>query len=152
MLARGFHDAVTIWPVVFWPILISSCFFAYVRLCGSLARQFGQSPIGGRGLTGRLVTFGALPAAGIAELLVHAYMFYIVGYMYLVIAIPIYVFGWILIPWVLEGFRPGLTILALVHATFVAAFAVLMGFWDQNVLRALNSDLYGLLTGVPAAL
>jgi len=30
------------------------------------------------------------------------------------------------------------------------AFMVLLGFMDINVLRALNSDIYALLVGVPA--
>ena len=152
MLARGFHDAVVIWPVIFWPIIFSSCFFAYVRLCQAIKQRYGFSPIGGRRRADYIVTYGTLPLAALAEFLAHAYMLYIVGYYYLAVAIPIYVFGWILLPYLLEGFRPGLTILAITHATFVASFTVLLGFWEQNILRALNKDLYSLLTGVPAAI
>ena len=98
------------------------------------------------------VTYGALPAAWLIEVLTHGYMLLVVGYFYVVVVIPIYIFGWVLLPSVLDGFRPGLTVLAITHATFVTAFVVLLGFLDINVFRALNSDIYGILVGVPANL
>lgn len=152
MLSRGFHDALSLWPAVFWPIVFSSCFYAYIQLCKLLEKRYGFSPMNGRRKSDFLVTYAILPAGAAVEVMVHSYMLYVIGYYYVAVVIPIYVFGWILIPWILDGFRPGLTVLAMTHATFLAAFAVLLGFWDQNVLRALNSDVYTMLTGLPAAL
>ncbi|MEM7190492.1 MAG: hypothetical protein AAF439_12845, partial [Pseudomonadota bacterium] len=152
MLTRGFHDAIVVWPVIFWPILFSSCFFAFFQLCRSLNKHYGVSPLHGRRPQDFAVLYGAVPAAAMIEVTAHAYMFYIVGYVYLVVAIPIYVFGWILLPWVLDGFRPGLPLLGGIYALFTASFAVLLGFWDFGPLRAMNADIYGLLTGVPAAI
>jgi len=115
-----------------------------------LKERYGFSPLSGRRKADIVVTYGAMPMAWAIEVLVHGYMFFIVGYLYVIIAIPIYIFGWVLIPAILDGFRPGLTILAITHATFVMAFLVLLGFMDINVFRALNSDIYALLVGVPA--
>lgn len=150
MLTRGLFDSLSLWPAVFWPIVFSSCFYAYLRMCQMLKERYGFSPLSGRRKSDMVVTYGAMPMAWAIEVLVHGYMFFIVGYFYVIIAIPIYIFGWVLIPAILDGFRPGLTILAITHATFVMAFLVLLGFLDFNVLRALNSDIYGLLVGVPA--
>ena len=86
------------------------------------------------------------------EVSTHGYMLMVAGYEYAAVAIPIYIFGWILLPALLDGMRSALTLLASAHLVFVAAFAVLMGFADIALFRALNSDLYGLLTGLPAAL
>ena len=152
MLTRGIFDAMSLWPAVFWPIVFSSCFYAYLRLCQLQKQRYGFSPIGGRRKTDYVVTYGILPICAIIEVAVHSYMFYVIGYLYVIIGIPIYIFGWILVPSILDGFRPGMTILALTHATFVSAFVVLLGFADINVLRALNSDIYTLLVGVPANL
>lgn len=152
MLTRGIFDTLSLWPAVFWPIVFSSCFYAYLRLCQILGQRYGFSPLNGRRKTDIVVTYGAVPAAFLIELIVHGYMLYVVGYPYIVVAIPIYIFGWILLPWILDGFRPGLTILAMTHALFVLAFAVFLGLADINVLRALNSDIYTLLVGVPANL
>lgn len=152
MLSRGIFDAISIWPAVFWPIVFSSCFFAFVRLCQMQKQRFGFSPIGGRRRADLLVTYLVVPGSVLIEVAVHSYMLFVAGYVYVVVAIPVYIFGWILLPAILDGFRPGMTILAMTHATFVMAFAVLLGFADVNLLRALNSDIYGLLVGVPANL
>lgn len=152
MLTRGLFDSLSLWPAVFWPIVFSSCFWGYVRLCQTMATALGVSPIGGPRLQDKLVTYLAAPLAAAFEVGVHAYMLYVVGYLYIVVAIPVYVFGWVLIPYVLDSFRPGLTVLAATHALFVAAFLVLLGLFDIGFLRAMNGDIYGLLMGVPAAL
>ena len=152
MLSRGFYDAVVLWPVAFWPIVFSSCFYGYLRLCQMLHARHGYAPIGGRRKTDLLVTFVALPFAAMVELGTHGYMLMVAGYEYLVVAIPIYIFGWILLPSLLDGMRSGLPILAATHLVFVGSFAVLLGFADIAVLRAFNSDLYGVLTGIPAVL
>ncbi|MFK7945329.1 MAG: hypothetical protein AB8B85_20800 [Paracoccaceae bacterium] len=152
MLSRGFYDAVVLWPVAFWPIVFSSCFFAYLKICQTLRSRHGYSPIGGRRKMDLAVTWLALPLAAGFELAAHGYMFMVAGYEYAAVAIPIYIFGWILLPAVLDGMRSALMILASVHLLFVGAFGVLMGFVDVSVFRALNSDIYGLLTGLPAAL
>ena len=114
--------------------------------------RYGISPLNSRLKTDMIVAYGAVPAAWVVEVLVHGYMFMVVGYLYVIAAIPIYIFGWVLLPSILDGFRPGLTILAITHATFVAAFLVFLGFMDINVLRALNSDIYTIFVGVPANL
>ena len=152
MLSRGFYDIVVLWPVAFWPIVFSSCFFAYLKSCQLLAARHGHSPIGGRRKTDLFITYIALPAAAMIELLTHGYMLMVAGYEYAVVAIPIYIFGWILLPSLLDGMRSALIILAAGHILFVGAFAVLMGFANVKVLRALNSDVYSLLTGLPTAL
>lgn len=149
MFTRGFHDPVLLWPTVFWPIVISSCFYAYVRICQMLRERYGFSPINGRRLSDFAVRYVLIPFGIAVEVMVHGYMFYLIGYQYLVVLIPVYVVGWVLLPAVLEGWRPGLTVLALSHGLFAAAFAVLLGFFHFGVLKVLNEDLYGLLIGVP---
>lgn len=152
MLSRGLFDHLALWPAVFWPIFYSSCFWAFIRLCQILQQRHGFSPLNGRRKTDLATKFVILPLATIVEVVTHSYMFYVVGYPYLVVAIPIYIFGWVLLPTLLDGFRPAMTVLALGHGTFALSFAVLLGFWDLKVLRALNSDIYGLLVGVPTNL
>lgn len=152
MLTRGIFDAMSLWPTVFWPIVFSSCFYAFLRLCQMQRQRFGFSPLGGRRKTDFAVTYALMPIWILLEVAVHAYMFYVVGYFYVIVAIPIYIFGWILLPSILDGFRPGMTVLGLAHAVFAMAFAVLLGFADVSVFRALNSDIYTLLVGVPANL
>lgn len=103
-------------------------------------------------MTDRLVTWLILPFAGGIELAAHGYMLMVAGYMYLIVLIPIYVFGWILLPSTLDGLRFGPAMLVANHALFVAAFAVLLGFADFELLRSLNGEIYALLTGLPAAI
>lgn len=152
MLSRGFYDAMALWPAVFWPIVFSSCFFAYLKICSSTRVRYGSSLVGGRRTIDLLATYVGLPFGALVELAAHGYMLTVVGYEYAVVAIPIYVFGWILLPSMLEGMRSGLTILASAHLLFVGAFAVLLGFADVGMLRILNADIYSLLTGLPVAL
>ena len=150
MLTRGFYDAVSLWPMVFWPIMFSSCLYAWLRLCRLAREKYGCSPLDGDTRADKALIWGVIPAAFAFEVAAHVYLIYVAGYLYILTAIPIYVLGWVLLPYVLDGFRPAMTLLALGHAVFAAAFLVLMGFFDVGVLRALNSDIYGLLTGVPA--
>ncbi|MHA1108875.1 MAG: hypothetical protein ACTSQV_07150, partial [Alphaproteobacteria bacterium] len=142
MLSRGFHGAVSVRPAAVWPIISSSCLHAYLRLCQMQREHYGFSPLSGRKATDVAFNFGVLPAAAAFEVMAHSYMLMVVGYEYLAVSIPIYIFGWILLPWFLDGFRPALTLLALAHALFVGAFLALLGFLDLNVPRALNADLY----------
>ena len=152
MLSRGLLDPLSLWPAAFWPIVFSSCFFAFLKLCQMSGKRWGFSPLNGRRKSDYAVRWGILPVGGAVELAVHSYLIYVIGPLYILAAIPIYVMGWVLIPYVLDGFRPGMTVLVLLHALFATAFAVYLGFWDVGVLRALNSDLYGMLVGVPANL
>jgi len=152
MLTRGIFDSLAIWPAVFWPIVFSSCFYAYLRLCALLRDRYGASPLSGQGVTDHAVRYLALPAAIAVEIAAHGYLIYVIGPLYILVAIPIYILGWVLLPFILDGFRAGLSVLAMTHALFVAAFVVLLGFYDVTFLRALNSDLYALLTGVPTVL
>ena len=96
------------------------------------------------------MNFGFLPTAAAFEVMAHGYMLMVVGYQYLAVAIAIYVLGWVLVPYLLDAFRPAFTLLALAHLVFASAFLVLLGFFEINLLRALNADLYGLATGFPA--
>lgn len=152
MLSRGFYDTVVLWPVVFWPIVFSSCFYAYIKLCADLRNQLIPATGGIGQRAGQALGLTALAGAIAIEFMAHGYMLMVAGYFYLVVAIPIYVFGWILLPALLDGMRSGLGLLAATHLIFVSAFFVLLGFADIGVLRALNRDLYQLLTGLPAAL
>lgn len=152
MLSRGFYDAVVLWPVALWPIIFSSCFYAFLKLSAKLRTTHGITPFEGRKKTKLIVISLGLPFAIVVELAAHGYMLMVAGYMYAIVAIPIYIFGWILLPALLDGMRTGLSLLAVTHLLFVAAFATLMGFMDISVLRALNSDLYALVTGLPVAL
>ena len=114
--------------------------------------RLGVSPIGGDRMTDRMVTWLVLPFAGGVELAAHGYMLLVAGYMYLIVVIPIYVFGWILLPSILDGLRAGPAMLVANHALFVTAFAVLLGFAEFGFLRSLNGEIYALLTGLPAAI
>ena len=149
MLNLGSLDSVQLWPVAFWPIVFSSCFCAYLRICQITREKYGYSPIGGRRRADRFVTWVALPFALSAEIVTHGFMLCAAGLEYALIGLPIYVFGWILLPTLLEGMRGGLPLLASIHVLFVAAFAVLLGLADISVLRALNGDILAILSRLP---
>lgn len=152
MLSRGFLDSLSIWPAIFWPIVFTSCFVAFLRLCRQAEQRFGFSPLNGRRKTDYAVRCVALPLGAAIEVAVHSYLIFVIGPFYALVAIPVYVVGWVLLPYVLDGFRPGLTVLALIHVVFVAAFGVYLGLYEVSVLRALNGDIYGMLLGVPTNL
>ena len=152
MLSRGFYDVIAFWPVVAWPLVFSSCLYAIVRVCQVSREGFGVAPLDARFVPDAMVLYLFFPAAVLFELAAHGYLLWTIGYWYTVMAIPIYIFGWILLPALLDGMRTGLSLLAVTHLLFVAAFATLLGFMDIAILRALNSDLYALVTGLPVAL
>ena len=153
MLSRGFLDPVAFWPIVAWPLIFSSCLYAILSVCrvwsGSDA---GMSLLDARRLPDAAILYVFFPAALAFEIFVHGYMLWLLGFEYLAVFIAIYVFGWILLPWLFDGWRPAQYILPLAYICLAAAFMVLMGFADIGVLRALNSELYGLFTGLPAKL
>ena len=152
MLSRGLFDAVVLWPVAFWPMVFSSCFVAAVRLCHVQRSRHGVALLGEGRWARTALNFGLLPAVVTVELSAHGYMLMVAGYEYAAVALPIYIFGWILLPALLDGMRSAVLLLSAGHVLFLAAFTVLMGFWEVEALRMLNRDLYALLAGVPASL
>ena len=150
MLSRGFYDALAIWPTAFWPIVFSSSFWAFLRLYlggqgyGTLALSTQ------RGATALFWTF--VPLGALFEAAIHLYLLWTIGAVYLLVALPIYLFGWTVLPALLDDFGPAVALLPMVHVGFAAAFLVLAGFIDIGPLRALNAEIYGLLTGVPVVL
>lgn len=152
MLSRGFHDALSLWPVAAWPVLFSSAFWAFLRLCRASQQRYGFSPLNGGRITDVLTAWVYVPAGALFEAAVHLYMLYVVGWPYLLVAPPIYIFGWAILPALLDDFGPALALLPAVHLTFAAAFLVLLGFIHIGPLRALNASFYALLTGMPVSL
>ena len=149
MLSRGLLDTLSLWPAVFWPIFYSSCFWAFVRLCQNAHQRWGFSLLTDKRPVAIVAKYSLLPLACMIEVATHAYMFMVVGYFYVIVIIPIYIFGWVLLPTILDGFKPAFGVLGAAYAGFVVSFAVLLGLWDVRVVRAVNSDIYGLLVGVP---
>lgn len=152
MLSRGFHDALSLWPVAAWPMLFSSAYWAFLRLCRASEQRYGFSPLNGPGMTDRLTTWVYVPAGALFEAAVHLYLLWVIGAPYLLVAMPIFIFGWTALPALLDDFAPAMVLLPAVHLTFAAAFLVLLGFVRIGPLRALNAELYGLLTGVSVSL
>lgn len=152
MLSRGFLDPVAFWPVVAWPLIFSSCLYAILSVARVSGGGAAISPLDARRLPDAAILYVFLPAALTFEIFVHGYMLWLIGFEYLAVFVAIYVVGWILLPWLLDGWRPAQYILPAAHICLAAAFLVLMGFADIGVLRALNSELYSLFTGLPAKL
>jgi hypothetical protein len=152
MLARGFHDALVFWPTVAWPLIFSSTLYCFLRLCQLSRQRYGVSPLDDGQPRAPLFVYVFLPAAGFFEAVIHAYMLWVIGPAYIVMAVPIYVAGWILLPALLEDFGPAQFLLPLAYICFAAAFLVLLGFVEVDLLRMLNRELYSVLTGLSVAI
>lgn len=152
MLSRSFYDALVFWPIVAWPILFSSAFYAFLRLCQLSRAANGLSPLNGRGIAGVLTTWVFVPAGMAFEVVIHFYLLWRVGVVYIVMPVPIYVLGWIVLPALLDDFRPAFVLLPIVQIGVAASFLVLLGLADIGFLRAFNAELYTVLTGLQVAL
>jgi hypothetical protein len=152
MLSRGFYDALVFWPTVAWPLIFSSALCCFLRLCQISRQRYGVSPLDPGQLRALVFNFLFLPAAGVFEALIHTYLLWTIGWPYLVMAVPIYVAGWILLPSLLEDFGPAQLLLPLAYLCAAASFLVLLGFAEIDALRALNRELYSLLTGLSVAI
>ena len=73
MLSRGFYDAVSLWPVVFWPIAFSSCLYAYIRLCRLSRTRFGYSPLDGDSWADKAVVYLIIPGSLLFQVLAHGF-------------------------------------------------------------------------------
>ena len=152
MLSRGLYDPIAFWPVAAWPLIFSSCLYAIVRLCQMARQGYGVDALDAARAPDAVVLYLFFPAAAVFEVAVHGYLLWTIGYFYAVLAIPIYICGWLLMPFLLDSFRPAQYLLPLMYLLFAAAFVVLLGFADIGLLRVLNSELYALMTGLPAQL
>ena len=151
MLSRGLWDALAVWPIIAWPIVFSSAWWAFLRICLIARARQGFSALD-RGGAGFLPAWGFLVAGALFEAVVHAILLWLIGVPYLLIALAIFILGWTLLPGLLAEFGAALPLLAAAHATFALAFLVLLGVTDIGPLRALNSHLYSLLAGAPVTL
>jgi hypothetical protein len=148
MLSRGFFDGLMFWPTVAWPLMFSSALYCFLRLCQMSRRRYGVSPLDPGQARALALVYVFLPAAIFFEVMIHSYLLWTIGWLYLIMPVPIYIAGWILLPSLLEDFGPAQLLLPLAYLCFAAAFLVLLGFADIDLLRALNRQLYSLLTGV----
>jgi hypothetical protein len=152
MLSRGFYDGLVFWPTVAWPLIFSSALYCFLRLCQLSRNRYGVSPLDQDTTKALVFVYLFLPVAGIYELVIHSYLLWVIGWPYLVMAVPIYILGWILLPSLLEDFGPAQLVLPLAYVCFAMAFLVLLGFVEIDVLRLLNRQLYSLLTGLHVAI
>ncbi len=152
MLSRGFYDALVFWPTVAWPLIFSSALYCFLRLCQMSRRRYGVSPLDPGRPTALVFIYAFLPVAGVFELMIHSYLLWTIGWAYLIMPVPIYIAGWILLPSLLEDFAPAQLLLPLAYLCFAVAFLVLLGFLDIDLMRLLNRQLYSLLTGVYVAI
>jgi hypothetical protein len=152
MLSRSFFDALVFWPTVAWPLIFSSALYCFLRLCQISRQRYGVSPLDPGQPKAVAFNFLFLPAAGVFEALIHSYLLWTIGWPYLLMAVPIYIAGWILLPSLLEDFGPAQLLLPLAYVSVAASFMVLLGFAEIDALRALNRELYSLLTGLSAAI
>lgn len=148
MLSRGFYDALLFWPTVAWPLIFSSALYCFLRLCQMSRQRYGVSPLDPGQPQALVFVYLFLPAAIFFEVTIHSYLLWTIGWPYLIMSVPIYIAGWILLPSLLEDFGPAQLLLPLAYLCFAAAFLVLLGFVDIDLLRSLNRHLYSLLTGV----
>jgi hypothetical protein len=152
MLSRGFYDGLVFWPTVAWPLIFSSALYCFLRLCQLSRNRYGVSPLDQDTTRALVFVYLFLPFAGIYEFVIHSYLLWVIGWPYLVMAVPIYILGWILLPSLLEDFGPAQLVLPLAYLCFALAFLVLLGFVEIDVLRLLNRQLYSLLTGLHVAI
>ena len=152
MLSRGFYDAMTFWPIAAWPLIFSSCLLAIVQVCRSAQANYGVSPLDSKRSGDALILYIFFPLAAVFEVGVHCYLLWMIGVKYLIMAIPIYVFGFILLPGVLDSFRTVQYVLPVIYIGFALSFVVLLGFLDVGFIRVFNSELFSMLTGYPTKL
>ena len=152
MLSRGLFEAMTFWPTVIWPLIFSSILLAIVQVCRLSASEYGVSPLDGSRPPDAVILYVFFPVAAVFEVAVHGYMLWVVGWEYLIMALPIYVFGMILLPGVLDSFRPAQYLLPMLYIGFAASFIVLIGLLDIGFMRSFNTELYSLLSGYPTQL
>ncbi len=152
MLSRGFYDGLMFWPTVAWPLIFSSALYCFVRLCQMSRQRYGISPLDRGQPKAVAFVYLFLPAAMFFEVVIHSYLLWTIGWTYLIMPVPIYIAGWILLPSLLEDFGPAQLLLPLAYLGFAAAFLVLLGFIDIDLLRSLNRQLYSVLTGVSVAI
>lgn len=151
MLSRGLWDVLSFWPVVFWPLVFSSAWWGFLRICqlGTLRRGYSVLD---RGSPAFLPAWTYLIAGALFEIAVHACMLWLVGAEYALIGLLVFALGWTALPALLDEFSPAVVLLPVVHVFFAAAFLVLLGLAEIRFLRVVNTELYGLLTGVPVSL
>lgn len=152
MLTRGFHDALALWPVAAWPIMFSSAYWGFLRLCGATQDRYGFSALNSGRRAFVLAARIYVPAGALFEAAAHLYLLSAIGPIYLLSVLPIYILGWWVLPALLDDLGPGQAVLPLLHGLFAAAFLVLLGAADIGWLRWMNAEIYGLLTGVAVAL
>ena len=149
MLSRGFYDPIVLWPTLFWPLIFSSCLYAIIKVCQAARADYGASPLDGTRRGDRFILYVFFPAAAVFEVAAHGYLFMLLGWKYLPLVIPIYIFGWVLLPQLLDSLPAVQYLLPGLYLLFAAAFLVLMGFLQVDLLAALNMQVYALLTGTP---
>lgn len=69
MLPRGFYGALSFWPTVFWPLIFSSAFYAFLRCCHLSRAQYGFSPLDGAPTPQLVAAWLFVSAAVVIELL-----------------------------------------------------------------------------------
>ncbi len=151
MLSRGLLDSLAMWPTVVWPIVFSSTWWAFLRLCLASRARHGCSVLD-RGSAAFLPAWAFLVAGALFEAAVHTCLLWLIGAVYVLVALPVFILGWTMLPALLDEFGFGFLLLAVVHVFFATAFLVLLGFADIGFLRPTNAELYGLLIGHPVAL
>ena len=149
MLAHSSFEALPLWPAAFWTLIFTSCLLAIKRKCQISAETYGCSPLDSNRKPDAAVLYLFFPLAAMFEVAVHAYLLFVIGFTYLLLAMPVYVLGGVLLPWLLDHVPTTQYVLPVVYLGFAAAFLVLLGFVDIELLRSLNSELYTLLTGLP---
>jgi hypothetical protein len=152
MLARGFFDTLAIWPTVVWPLVFSSAFYAFLRLCSVNRKRYGFLLFSRAWLADLLVGRLLVPAAIAFEAVAHSYLLWRIGWAYIPTGIAIYILGWVALPEVLDGIPSATLMLLSVHTVFAAAFLALLGWIDVGILRDFNETLYSMLVGAPVNL
>ena len=152
MLARGFFDTLAMWPTVVWPLVFSSAFYAFLRLCNVNRKRYGFLLFSRARPVDILVGWLWLPAAIVFEAVAHGYLLWRIGWAYIPTGIAMYILGRIVLPEVLDGIPSATLVLLAVHTVFAAAFLVLLGWVEIGILRDFNETLYSMLVGVPVYL
>lgn len=152
MLPRGLYDTLSFWPAVMWPIVFSSAYWAFLRLCMISQQHNGFSPLNGRRAMDRVTAWLYVPGGALLEATVHLYLLSVIGGIYALVALPIAVLGWLTLPVLLHDTGPAPAILPMIHLGGASAFAVLLGLVEIGPLRALNAEIYTLLVGVRVTL
>lgn len=129
--------------------MFTSCLLAIIRICQISRQTYGCTPLDTRRTSDAIVLYLFFPTAAVFEVTVHAYLLFVIGYSYLLLALPVYVLGGVLLPWLLDRVPSTQYVLPIVYVGFAAAFLALLGFVNVGLLTGLNSELHTLLTGYP---